>query len=122
MTELQLQWVNEAWQQVTNKIDRTSKRIGANFPHASVNGEYILEEPHWWTAGFWPGVLWLVYRDTKDSALKQLAEECEGKLDSVQQNYYRLDHDMGFMWTLTSVARYKLLGEEDSKRRSLLAA
>jgi len=121
MTE-QLNWVNEAWQQVTKKINRTSKTIGANFPHASENGTYILAEPHWWTAGFWPGLLWLVYRDTKDAALKQLAEECEDKLDTVQNEYYRLDHDMGFMWTLTSVAQYKLLGNEDSKRRALLAA
>ncbi|MEH7416198.1 glycoside hydrolase family 88 protein [Neobacillus drentensis] len=118
----QLNWVNEAWQQVTQKINRTSKTIGANFPHASENGTYILAEPHWWTAGFWPGLLWLVYQDMKDDALKQLAEECEAKLDAVQNEYYRLDHDMGFMWTLTSVAHYKLLGNEDSKRRALLAA
>jgi len=122
MTEQQLQWVNEAWQQVTNKIDRTSKRIGANFPHASVNGEYTLEEPHWWTAGFWPGLLWLVYQDTKNPDIKKLAEECEGRLDAVQHEFYKLDHDMGFMWTLTSVARYKLLKEEESKRRALVAA
>jgi unsaturated chondroitin disaccharide hydrolase len=121
MTE-QLHWVNEAWQQVTQKINRTSKTIGANFPHASENGKYLLAEPHWWTAGFWPGLLWLVYQDTQDAALKQLAEDCEVKLDAVQNEYYRLDHDMGFMWTLTSVAQYKLLGNEDSKRRALLAA
>lgn len=121
MTEQQ-KWVNEAWQKVTEKIDRTSKKIGANFPHASENGQYVLAEPYWWTAGFWPGLLWLVYRDTKDDALKQLAKKCEEKLDTVQNEYYRLDHDMGFMWTLTSVAQYKILGDEDSKRRALLAA
>lgn len=118
----QQQWVNEAWQKVTGKIEKTSKRIGANFPHASENGQYVLAEPYWWTAGFWPGLLWLLYRDTKDEALKQLAEECEEKLDTVQTDYYKLDHDMGFMWTLTSVARYKILGQENSKRRALLAA
>ncbi|WP_338788664.1 glycoside hydrolase family 88 protein [Metabacillus sp. FJAT-53654] len=117
-----LEWVDEAWQKVQAKIDRTSKKIGANFPHASVNGTYQLEEPHWWTAGFWPGLLWLVYRESKNESLKQLAEQCEDRLDSVITDYYRLDHDMGFMWTLTSVARFKLLGEEDSKRRALLVA
>ncbi|OAS82578.1 MULTISPECIES: glycoside hydrolase family 88 protein [Metabacillus] len=117
-----LEWVDEAWQKVQAKIDRTSKKIGANFPHASVNGTYQLEEPHWWTAGFWPGLLWLVYRESKDESIKQLAEQCEDRLDSVITDYYRLDHDMGFMWTLTSVARFKLLGEEDSKRRALLVA
>ncbi|SDN25364.1 glycoside hydrolase family 88 protein [Bacillus sp. OK048] len=121
MTE-QLLWVNEAWQKVTEKVDRTSKRIGANFPHASENKQYVLAEPYWWTAGFWPGLLWLLYRDQKNEELKQIAEECEEKLDAVQHEYYRLDHDMGFMWTLTSVARYKLLGEENSKRRALVAA
>jgi len=118
----QLDWVSEAWQKLTQKVSRTSKRIGANFPHASVDGRYELEEPYWWTAGFWPGLLWLIYRDTEDESLKQLAEECETRLDAVQQDYYRLDHDMGFMWTLTSTARYKLLGNEDSKRRALVAA
>nr|WP_263323631.1 glycoside hydrolase family 88 protein [Neobacillus sp. Marseille-Q6967] len=115
-------WVNEAWQKVNEKISRTSKRIGANFPHASDKGQYVLAEPFWWTAGFWPGLLWLLYRDQPNDELKQIAEECEAKLDAVQHDYYRLDHDMGFMWTLTSVARHKLLGEEDSKRRALLAA
>jgi unsaturated chondroitin disaccharide hydrolase len=116
------QWIEEAWEKVTNKISRTSKRIGANFPHASENGQYVLAEPHWWTAGFWPGILWLIYRDSKNENLRKLAEECEDKLDAVKRDYYKLDHDMGFMWTLTSVARYKILGEEESKRRGLIAA
>ncbi|MDF2963253.1 MAG: glycosyl hydrolase family 88 [Paenibacillus sp.] len=124
MTELiqQTDWAQEAWSKTVNKVARTSKRIGSGFPHASVNGEYKLEAASWWTAGFWPGLLWLIYRDTKDEALQQLAESCEQQLDQVIADYYKLDHDIGFMWTLTSVARYKLLGAEDSKRRALLAA
>ncbi|MGO4376601.1 glycosyl hydrolase, partial [Paenibacillus sp. MCAF20] len=71
---------------------------------------------------FWPGLLWLVYRDTKEERLRQLAESCENQLDQVILDYERLDHDIGFMWTLTSVARYKLLGDEQGRRRGLLAA
>ncbi|MDQ0229869.1 glycoside hydrolase family 88 protein [Metabacillus malikii] len=119
MTE---QWVDDALKMVQMKLEKTSKRIGANFPHASVGGIYQLEPPHWWTAGFWPGLLWLVYRETKDESLRQLAEQCEEKLDKVITDYYRLDHDMGFMWTLTSVANYKTNGTEQSKRRALLVA
>lgn len=118
----QTNWAQEAWQNTIHKVARTSKRIGDRFPHASVGGEYKLEPASWWTAGFWPGLLWLIYRDTKDETLKALAESCEQQLDQVMMDYYRLDHDIGFMWTLTSVARYKLLGAEDSKRRALLAA
>ncbi|WP_416148794.1 glycosyl hydrolase [Salipaludibacillus sp. HK11] len=116
------EWIDEAWSDITNKILRTSKKIGANFPHASVGGEYEFAAPHWWTAGFWPGQLWLIYRDSKEESLRKIAEECEEQLDNVITDYYRLDHDIGFMWTLTSIARYKLLGDEDSKRRGLLAA
>ncbi|RKL66915.1 glycosyl hydrolase [Salipaludibacillus neizhouensis] len=118
----QQEWVEEAWSNIIKKINRTSIKIGANFPHASVNGTYELAQPHWWTAGFWPGQLWLVYRDTKDESLRRLAEECEEKLDKVITDFYRLDHDIGFMWTLTSIARFKLIGDEESRRRALLAA
>ncbi|KQN96187.1 glycoside hydrolase family 88 protein [Paenibacillus sp. Leaf72] len=120
----QQNWVNEAWDKVNQKIRRTSGRIGSQFPHASVNGVYVLEAAHWWTAGFWPGLLWLLYQDenSRTERYKELAEACELKLDEVIMGYDRLDHDIGFMWTLTSVARYKLLGEEDSRRRALLAA
>lgn len=116
------EWVQEAWERTVAKVGRTSRRIGARFPHASVNGEYVLESAHWWTAGFWPGLLWLVYRDNKDEQLKQIAEECEVQLDQVIRDYDRLDHDIGFMWMLTSVARHKLLGEDSSRRRGMLAA
>ncbi|WP_202078983.1 glycoside hydrolase family 88 protein [Caldalkalibacillus salinus] len=115
-------WVEEAWQNIIQKINNTSRIIGAQFPHVSVEGKYECAEPHWWTAGFWPGQLWLIYRDTQDESLKTIAEACERKLDQVIMDYTRLDHDMGFMWTLTSVARYKLLGAEDAKRRALLVA
>lgn len=112
MGKQQQDWVNEAWDKVNQKIGRTSGRIGAQFPHASVNGTYVLEPAHWWTAGFWPGLLWLLYQDenSRTERYKELAEACELKLDEVIMGYDRLDHDIGFMWTLTSVARYKLLG------------
>jgi unsaturated chondroitin disaccharide hydrolase len=122
MTVQNKEWVQEAWEQIVGKVSRTSKRIGDRFPHASVNGQYVLEPASWWTAGFWPGLLWLVYRENGDERLRELAESCEAQLDAVVADYYRLDHDIGFMWQLTSVARYKLQGDEDSKRRALLAA
>ncbi|QKS70295.1 glycoside hydrolase family 88 protein [Paenalkalicoccus suaedae] len=122
MAKTEIAWVEKAWEQITKKVGRTSDKIGANFPHASVNGEYKLEPPHWWTAGFWPGLLWLVHRDGGDQKLKTIAEKCEQQLDKVITDYYRLDHDMGFMWTLTSLTNYKLTGSEHSKRRALLVA
>ncbi|CAG7628705.1 glycoside hydrolase family 88 protein [Paenibacillus allorhizosphaerae] len=115
-------WVERAWQQITDKLETTSERIGAGFPHAAKEGTYDLMSPTWWTAGFWPGILWLVYRDTGSDKYKALAQECERKLDEVLNRYYPIDHDAGFMWTLTSIASYKLTQDEESKRRALIAA
>lgn len=115
-------WVSEAWEQTVSKVKRTSARIGAGFPHASQGGVYVLEQPHWWTAGFWPGLLWLLYDGSGEASFRAIAEQCELELDAVLDGFDRLDHDIGFMWTLTSVAGYKLSGSGDSRRRALKAA
>ncbi|UJF34363.1 glycoside hydrolase family 88 protein [Paenibacillus hexagrammi] len=115
-------WVEGAWQKTLEKVERTSQRIGSQFPHASNGGTYVLEQPYWWTAGFWPGILWLLHSESGNERLRKLAEECEETLDQVLHDYYRLDHDMGFMWTLTSIANYKLNQAPESRRRAFLAA
>jgi unsaturated chondroitin disaccharide hydrolase len=115
-------WIDEAWEKVAAKVGQTSRTIGAGFPHVSKDGKYDSLEPQFWTSGFWPGLLWLVYRDTKDEALKQLAEECERKMDVCIDEYTRLHHDVGFMWSPTSVANHKLTGSEQSKLRALKVA
>ncbi|SFS52189.1 glycoside hydrolase family 88 protein [Paenibacillus sp. BC26] len=114
------QWVDEAWERTILKVKRTSARIGANFPHASQGGRYGLEQPQWWTAGFWPGMLWLLQEG--NPGFRELAEQCELKLDEVLDGYDHLDHDLGFIWTLTSIFNYKLNGGETSRRRAFKAA
>lgn len=115
-------WTEEAWHRVNDKVKRTAERIGARFPHAVQGGQYVLERPHWWTAGFWPGLLWLLYRENRHEPFRCIAEQCERELDRVIFDYETLDHDIGFMWTLTSLARYRLTGAPDARRRALLAA
>ncbi len=115
-------WADLAWNRTITKLTRTSQRIDDTFPHVSRQGRYDSAAPQWWTAGFWPGLLWLAYRDTQDKRFSRLAESCELKLDAVLQGFDTLDHDTGFIWSLTSVARYKLLGGEESRRRALHAA
>jgi len=115
-------WVGEAWGKAKEKTLRNLARIGDGFSHASVGGAYTLEEPHWWTAGFWPGMLWQLYEESREEKLREAAASCEAWLDEVLDGYDRLDHDLGFMWTLTSVASYKLRQDGTSRRRALKAA
>lgn len=115
-------WIDDVWGRIVTKVERTSNRIGATFPYASVNGTYNSETADWWTSGFWPGLLWLIYRENGNSGFRDIAVSCEDQMDEPLLGYEKLHHDVGFMWSLTSVAQYKLLGTEASKRRGLMAA
>jgi unsaturated chondroitin disaccharide hydrolase len=115
-------WAADALERAARKIGRVSERVGATFPHAAVKGRYDAADPAWWTAGFWPGVLWLAWRETGDARLRHLAEDCEAQLDAVLLDYDELWHDVGFMWSLSAVADFKLTGQERSRKRALLAA
>ncbi|QGQ99121.1 glycosyl hydrolase [Paenibacillus psychroresistens] len=119
---LREQWIEEAWGKVVAKVEKSSKRIGATFPYASLNGKYIAESADWWTSGFWPGLLWLIYRENGNEDLLKIAVSCEDQMDEPLLEYEKLHHDVGFMWSLSSVAQYKLVGTEMSKRRGLMAA
>lgn len=117
-----LVWAERIWDQIVQKVEKTSLRIGDSFPYASIDGQYNDEPEDWWTNGFWPGLLWLIYRETNNQRLMELAVSCENKLDKPLQEYIPLHHDVGFMWCLSSVAHYKLLASDESRRRALTAA
>ncbi len=50
-----------------------------------------------WTAGFYPGILWYLYKYTKDNEWKNLAIKAT---DGMFEDQFRTDtHDIGFMIT-----------------------
>lgn len=114
-------WAGEVWNRIVQKVERTSQRIGVSCPHASVNGVYDDMRVSWWTAGFWPGILWHLSSDGSHPEFREIAQQCEERLD---QPLYTLavHHDSGFIWLLSAVANYRLTGNENSKVRGLMAA
>jgi unsaturated chondroitin disaccharide hydrolase len=99
-----------------------------DFTHAfkyshSENNWYAPSENVEWTTGFWTGELWLAWEYTKDERIKEAA------LLQVQSFLYRIKekidvehHDMGFLYSLSCVAAYKLVGSQAGKEAALLAA
>ena len=76
-----------------------------------------------WTTGFWTGCIWLAYEHTGDPALKQAALiQAESFLERIQKKIDVNHHDMGFLYSLSCVAAYKLTGSEVGKKAALLAA
>ena len=125
MNETQ-QWLDDVFAWISKKLEKTVLTIGDTLAYTTENGKYI-EWPFpdyvsFWTNGFWPGLLWLMYNETGNHIYKETAERAEDKLDEALFGYDGLNHDVGFMWLLSSVANYRLTGNDKSRKRGLTAA
>ena len=106
------------------KIDKNIAYFDGKFPWSATKDlKYPIIENTDWTEGFWTGQLWLAYEYTQDEKYKNLA------LEHVVSFRHRLDnnielehHDLGFLYSLSCVAGYKLTGNELAKETAVLAA
>lgn len=76
-----------------------------------------------WVASFYTGMIWLAYDITGDEKYKKaglyqntLYREALDKTEGFEH------HDIGFLYSLSAVAGYKLTGDEYSKETGILAA
>ena len=118
-------WVEKIWNSLAKKLEKNAAALQDTIPYITENGKYTdmaQKNINWWTNGFFGGMLWLMYNATKKEIYKTAAEKQEKLLDTALLNYDKLDHDIGFMWGLTSKAQYVLTGDKDSRRKALFAA
>lgn len=116
--------VSSALDFIVKKIDENLETYTHKFPSAcTTNQRYRIKDNDDWTNGFWTGMLWLAYEYTGDEKYKEVAEI---HIDSFQKRYednFVLDHhDLGFLYSLSAVAGYKLTGCEKAKNLGILAA
>ena len=119
------QWAEMIWPKICAKMESQCSRIGSEIPYTTVNGRHndkMTENLYWWTNGFWPGMLWLMYSSTKDERYRTTAERIEERLDDALAGYEGLHHDVGFMWTLSAKLDHKLTANPRSRIRALHAA
>ncbi|TQM85013.1 unsaturated chondroitin disaccharide hydrolase [Saccharothrix saharensis] len=76
-----------------------------------------------WTTGFWPGMLWLVWEATGDDAVLAAARrQVDNFADRVTRGVDLDTHDLGFLYTLSCVTPWRLLGDERARDAALAAA
>ena len=120
-------WVDEALSQIAVKMETVAERNAGKIPYTTdENGRFDDRSSDkdicWWTNGFWGGEMWQLYKLTGKELFRNEAIGTENKMDRAFMNYNGMDHDAGFRWLPTSVVRYKMEHNEESKNRALLAA
>ena len=118
-----MEWLAEAMHYVKSKVNENLPKYSTVFPTSSsenlIYGEMGNKD---WTEGFWTGILCLLYEDTNEekylSALETLLRTFQERLD---QNIDLNTHDIGFLYSLSTLAGYKITGNEKGHRNSRCA-
>ncbi len=117
--------------QVNAYLDRAAGLVRENLPQFqdcfpdsnSIGNFYPPSENVEWTTGFWTGEIWLAYQRTGDERLRRAGEiQVRSFLDRITRRVDVDHHDMGFLYTPSCVAAYKLTGDETARKAALLAA
>ena len=92
-------------------------------PSNSTNGFYTPSGNTTWTTGFWTGEIWLAYEKTGSSRLRAAGErQVESFLERIRNKVDVAHHDMGFLYSPSCVAAWKLTGNAHAREAAVLAA
>ena len=97
----------------------SNKAIPTSIEKDSVNWHFVT--PSAWTAGFWPGVLWYLYENTKEETWKVAAENFTQTIMPVTSRKVT-NHDIGFVTMCSLGNGYRLTGNKEYKEGLLRAA
>ena len=116
--------VEKAMDYVAEQTRVNMDYFGKKFPWSATKGlKYPIIENIEWTDGFWTGLLWLCYEYTGNEDFRVRAEENIDSFLHRVENRIELDHhDLGFLYSPSCVAGYKLVGSEKGRRAGILAA
>ncbi|WP_028863099.1 glycoside hydrolase family 88 protein [Psychromonas aquimarina] len=111
-------------------VERNSPHIGLRNPMVGAGPadykwlypEDIFSTEIFWTDSFWTGQLWLAYMVSGTSKFKNLARMRYGHLNRILDTPILMNHDLGFQFSLSAVADYKLTGNKEARTLALRAA
>lgn len=122
--EITIEACEKAMDFSVKQAEENLKEFTHSFKKAySENGFYEPTGNVNWTTGFWTGQIWLAYERTGLEKFKQAGEiQIQSFLDRIDRKIEVDHHDMGFLYSLSCVAGYKLTGYEKGKEAALKAA
>ena len=120
-------WIDSAFEQAAVKFALGAKQAAAQgiIPYKSEGRRYVVspfDGNSWWTGGFWPGMMWQFYHATGEAVYRDEALRVEDLLTRELRAFDLLNHDVGFMYLLSTGAHYRLLGDKQALSDTLHAA
>lgn len=114
-------------------IDRNLLAFADVYPHdATEHGVYPPRQARkgyppgshtGWTTGFWAGMLWLAYELSRSDRYRVAAEVQVGRFANRLDRKIDVDHhDIGFLYSLSCVAAWRLTRNEHARQTALSAA
>ncbi len=103
-------FIDDDFQFAASQYKLLSQSLPADkMPKTFENGELKTSGVDWWTSGFYPGSLWLIYEHTGDAAIKTEAEKRLVLEEKVKR--YTGNHDIGFMIFCSFGNAYRITGD-----------
>ena len=124
-------------EEIKEALDFCVGQVESNLPQFThqfqkAYSENLFYQPidnNYWTTGFWTGEIWLSYEYAKESLpgsadkLREAGEiQIESFLDRIDRKVEVDHHDMGFLYSPSCVAGYKLIGSQKGKEAAIKAA
>ena len=120
-------WVESAFERACAKFARGAKLAASQgiIPYKSEGGKYVaspFDGNSWWTGGFWPAIMWQLYKATGEAVYMTEALRVEKLLTDEFRRFDLLNHDVGFMYLLSCGAHHRLTGDAQALTDTLHAA
>lgn len=109
----------QAYRQAMRIVDRMLREV-EGFPHTTRHGQWRVNSDGRWTGGFWIGLIWLLYLESREERVRTEAENRLARL--VRRQTDISTHDMGFLFEPSFVRGYKITGQRDLRDAALNAA
>ncbi|MBQ4900239.1 glycoside hydrolase family 88 protein [Paenibacillus sp. Marseille-P2973] len=116
----------QALEDALQKLQRNIANHPGQLPHITERtGSLSYEwDGNWdWIEGFYIGMMWLAYEYKREPVYRDAAESYLANFQDRLDRHVALDHhDIGFLYSLSAVAQWRVTGSEEAKELALRAA
>ena len=127
-------FLKESWltrQEIEQAIDKAVRQLALNLDYfkedyptpATFQNTYQVMDNTEWTNGFWTGCLWLAYEYNRNGKFGERAHQnVQSFMERVKHKIELDHHDLGFLYSPSCVAEYKINEDALAREAALKAA